>query len=104
MNESQTDDKRERQVEVEIAIGESSAPGHLNSRPTYENCRHNSTADRAKDRYPGVAPIRAALSGNRQKRVGQPRSKITGRINCIPGGGAEGKPHTPNHAPNERGP
>ena len=45
--------------------------------------------DRPDDRHPGVAPVRRSLALDRQDRVGDARTEVTGRVDGVPGGTTE---------------
>ena len=52
--------------------------------------------DGRNDGNPGISPVRAAFAGNRQNRMGQTRTEISGRINGISRRAAEAEADGPD--------
>ena len=59
-----------------------------------EQARRDAADQGADHGNPRVRPVGAALPGDGQDRVGNPRAEVTGRVDRVPGGAAQGNPDT----------
>src|SRR5439155_14242526 len=62
---------------------------------------HNPAGERPDHGNPGIAPVRAALVRNGEKRVSEPRGKVARGVDRVAGRGAEREADRPNEQANQ---